>query len=288
MSSSRRDFLTHGLAGVAATALVPTLAKAASIASAPAATPNVSGALFDPRAKLKAISSKAKQLWPVVYVDRDNTLSIVERDVEAAMEGGADAVVLELGKDPAPLVRALAHVKAKYPQVKVGADYLGGDADQYGYKTSFALAKEFNLDIVWTDFAGVDLIEELPEVSLHDIEAHRVPGAFYCSGVHMKYGTLRNPQKTLEQSALQALGWVEGVIITGPKTGVPTDPDRPRRVRQVIGDYPLGLASGVSAENFPSIGTHVDFCLVNTSISDENHRLIAAKVRELRRVMDSI
>lgn len=288
LTGSRRTFLGQTLAGVAAATILPSQLQAAPTAKAPAKAPREpSETTFDPRAKLKKISTRAKQLWPVIYLDKDNLLPTVERDVEAAFEGGADAVVLELGKDFRPLATALAHVKNKYPQAKVGCDYLGGDEDPYGYITTFKLAKEYNLDIAWTDFSGVDLIKELPEISLHDIEALRPANAFYCSGVHMKYGTLVDPHKTLIQSALQAMGWVEGVILTGPKTGVPSDPDRPKSVRQVIGQYPMGLASGVSAENFPGFRPYVDFCLVNTSISDANHRILRDKVAELRRVMDA-
>ncbi len=289
-TGSRRTFLGHSLAGVAAAAVLPSRLTASPSTLAPAAgvaprDPNE--VVYDPWAKLKAISSRAHQLWPVIYLDKTNLLPTVERDVEAAFEGGADAVVLELGDDYAPLEQALAHVKAKYPRAKVGCDYLGGDADPYGYMTTFKLAKQFNLDIAWTDFCGVDLIKELPEISLHAIEAARPANAFYCSGVQMKYGTLLDPNKTIEQSALQAMGWVDGVILTGTKTGVPTNPERPRRARQVIGNYPMGLASGVSAENFPLFRQYVDFCLVNTSISDANHRILLDKVKELRRVMDA-
>lgn len=240
---------------------------------------------FDPWSKLRAISKREKQLWPVIYVDRANLTENIERDISASFEGGADAVVLELGKDPAPLAKALEHALKKFPKTKIGVNYLGGDEDPYGYLTGFKLAKEMSLDIVWTDFCGVDKIKELSEISLHEIEAHRFPGAFYCSGIHMKYGTMLDPNKSIEQSALQAMGWVDGIIVTGPKTGVAADPDRAHRAREVIGTYPMGTASGISAENFHHIADYVDFCLVNTSISDENHRIILKKVRELRKTM---
>ena len=102
----------------------------------------------------------------------------------------------------------------------------------------------------------------------------------------MKYSTLIDPNKTIEKSARQALGWVDGIIITGLKTGVAIDPERAKRARSVIGDYPLGVASGVSAENISSIAKEIDFILVNTSISDKNHRIIGEKVKKLREAFD--
>jgi hypothetical protein len=285
-NASRRDFMTAGaqsVTGLMAAALA-SQAAAADKKATPGPAPEAAAG-FDPRAKLRAISKNAKQLWTVVYVDPTKPEEVVERDVEASFEGGADAVVLEIGKSPAPLIRAVAHVRKKYPGAKVGCNYLGDDTDPYGYINGFQISKDHGLDIIWTDFCGVDLVKEVPEVSMHTIDKARPDRAFYCSGIHMKYGTLLDPNKTIEHSALQAMGWVDGVIITGPRTGVPTDPDRARRARATVGTYPLGAASGVSVENFQSIRDYVDYCLVNTSISDPDHRIIMKKVRELRKVM---
>ncbi len=284
--ASRRTFVTTGLTGIAAAASGALVTSPTAKGEVALETKREKDGAFDTRTKLRSISSRAKQLWPVIYVEKENTLDLVERDVEAALEGGADAVILELGKEPSILARATEHVRRKYPTAKVGVNYLGGETvDRYGFQNSFRIARELELSIVWVDFSGVDLIEELPEVSLHEIEAQRAKGAFYVSGIHMKYGTLRDPTKTIEQSALQAIGWVEGIVVTGPRTGVPTDPERVRRARAAVGAYPLGVASGVSAENFPLLRDSIDYCLVNSSIADENHRLVVAKVRELREVM---
>jgi hypothetical protein len=284
---NRRSFMGKSLTGLAAVMAGSAVTSVANGSSAQVAAGTAGERLaYDPWSRLRAVSSRARQLWTVVYVDPEHLQGNLERDIEATFNGGADAAVLELGKDPATLERAVAHARRKYPTAKIGVNYLGGEGDEYGYKTSFRLASAYDLDIVWTDFCGVDLIRELPEISLHEIEAARAPNAFYCSGIHMKYGTLLNPDKPIEQSALQAMGWVDGIVITGPKTGVPTDPDRARRVRSVVGSYPMGAASGVSEESYPAIRDYVDYCLVNTSISDPDHRLIEEKVRRLRRLMD--
>lgn len=281
---NRRAFMGKSLTGLAAV-----MTGAAGSRASASYQPGVSdceSASYQPWSRLRAVSGRARQLWTVVYVDPENLEANADRDIEASFEGGADAAVLEFGRDPATLERAIAHVRSKYPTAKIGVNYLGGEGDEYGYKTGFRLANQYGLQIVWTDFCGVDLVRELPEISLHDIESARAQNAFYCSGIHMKYGTLVNPDKPIEQSALQAMGWVDGIVITGPRTGVPTDPDRARRVRAVVGAYPMGAASGVSEESFPAIRDYVDYCLVNTSIADANHRILLEKVRRLRRVMD--
>lgn len=241
------------------------------------------GTFVHPRTQLEQLSKSKKQIWVVGYVN--STLEDSIKDLEASFDNGADAIVYE-GKDLAKLDSTVGAIRKKFPEKVIGINYLGGD-NLYSYKTTFGLAKKHKLQIAWTDFAGVDLIKEAPEESLHSIENEKPEGVFYVSGIHMKYSTLLDQNKTIEKSALQAMGWVDGIVVTGPKTGVPTNPEIPSRVRAVVGNYPVGAASGVSAENVKDILNNIDFVLVNTSISDKNHRIIGSKVKALRDAMNS-
>ncbi len=231
--------------------------------------------------KLKKISSYVKQLWPVVYVNPNDLEKSLNHDLEIVVKSSCDAAVIELGKDPNTLSAAIYFAKKQFPQLKLGVNYLGGHNDLYGYVNSFQIASKYELPIVWTDFSGVDLIHELDEVSLHEIESHRLQSAFYCSGIHMKYGTLRDKNKPIELSALQAMGWVDGLIVTGGQTGEAASAHQLQKVRSVTHDYPIGIASGITLENIKNYLTDAQFFLVNTGIADKNHRLIFDKTRAL-------
>lgn len=236
-----------------------------------------------PRENFSKLSKRQKQIWVVGYVN--STLEDSIKDLEESFNNGADAIVFESG-DYKKLNEVLGEIRKKYPDKVLGVNFLGPDENLYTYKETFELAKKHRLQIAWTDFSGVDLIHEAPEVNLHDIEANKPADVFYVSGIHMKYSTLKDPSKTIEKSATQAMGWVDGIVITGPKTGVATDPERAKNTRLVIGNYPMGAGSGVSPENVGTILPYIDYVLVNTSISDANHRIIGDKVRALRAAMD--
>ncbi|MBS1983323.1 MAG: hypothetical protein JST16_04050 [Bdellovibrionales bacterium] len=243
---------------------------------------------LSPLEKLRRISPHRHQLWVVAYVNQDggNLVDQAFADVDASLGGGADAVVLiNEWSSLAELESTMQAVRKRYPKIPLGVNYLGDEAEPYGYVDSFRLAREYNLCVVWTDFSGVDLIKERKEVSLHAIETLRPSETFYCSGVHMKYSTLIDPGKSIEQSALQAMGWVDGVIVTGPKTGVAANPEQVQRARSVMGDYPLGIASGVSVQNVAEVLPSIDFCLVASSLQNEAKRIQRAKVEELARAM---
>ena len=248
--------------------------------------------MFHPRSKLQTISARAKQLWVVAYVDQKWQKRLVEQalcDLESSFENGADSVVLiNEWCSLKELETTLQEVRKKYPQVPLGVNYLGhqGETESYGYRDAFRLARDYKLQVVWTDFSGVDLIHERPAIDLHQIEAARPENVFYASGVHMKYSTLVDADKPIEKSALQAMGWVDGVIVTGPKTGAACNPDHAKRVRAAIGDYPLGVASGVSPSNVHEILPYVDFYLVASSLQDSEQRIDGIKVRALRTALD--
>jgi predicted TIM-barrel enzyme len=258
-----------------------------------------SGPYMPPLEKLAKISPRRRQLWPVAYVGNKEGRGLEEaalRDLDAALEGGADALVLvnefkiEGVKETqfstlAQLEKTLAALRQRHPQAVLGVNWLGDESEPYGYRDGFRLARDYGLKIVWTDFAGVDLIEEQPPLDLHQVQAARPHDVFYCSGIHMKYSTLRDPTKTYEESALQAMGWVCGIIVTGAETGIASDPEVVRRVRAVVGRYPVGVASGVTAANVAQIREGIDFCLVHTGIQ-EGHKLVASKVKELRAALD--
>lgn len=228
--------------------------------------------------KFKKLSLDKKQVWVVVYVN--STLEDLYQDIEISFSEGASAVLLE-GKDYLKLDRALKVAKESFSAHVFGVNFLGPDNHLHSYKETFFLAQKYHLQIAWTDFSGVDLIHEAPEVSLHDIEKNKPQDIFYVSGIHMKYSTLIDSNKSIEKSALQAMGWVDGIVITGAKTAESIDPEKVRRVRKVIGNYPLGVGSGVSAANCHEIREDIDFVIVNSSISDSNHRILKGKVAEL-------
>ena len=234
------------------------------------------GVDVNPRVEIEKLSKNKKQIWVVGYTN--GSIEDAHRDLETTFANGGDAIVYE-GSDYRKLDQVLASVREKYPDKVIGVNYLGATIS---YIETFELAKKHKCQIAWTDYSGIDLVKEAPEISLHDIVNTKPEGVFYVSGIHMKYLTLRNENKSIEQSARQAIGWMDGVTITGPGTGQATDPEKARRTRAVIGDHPMGAASGVSPENVSTLVAYIDYMLVNSSIADPNRRIVPERLKALR------
>jgi hypothetical protein len=234
------------------------------------------GADVNPRVEFEKLSKRKKQIWVVGYTN--GTIEDCIRDLDVTFANGGDAIVYE-GSDYRKLDQVLAAVRKQYPDKLIGVNYLGATIS---YIETFELAKKHKLQIAWTDYSGIDLVTEAPEISLHNVDLTKPEGVFYVSGIHMKYLTLRDENKSIEKSARQAMGWMDGVTITGPGTGQATDPEKARRTRVVLGDHPMGAASGVSPENVETILPYIDYMLVNSSISSKDRRIIPERLKALR------
>lgn len=61
-------------------------------------------------------------------------------------------------------------------------------------------------------------------------------------------------------------GLADGLIVTGPATGMPVDPDDLRRVRRAVPDRRLFVGSGAAADSIASLLTLADGVIVGTGI----------------------
>lgn len=264
------------------------------------------------RQKLQAISKNDKQLWVVVHIRANKTQkadgSVDEAklfadalaNADAVVQGGGDMIVLINSRTEMPLYeRVIAAVREKYPEFPLGISAL--DYGPRNLTEGFRLAQKFKAQMVWCETVPDERMEfeeddgrytpaeVIPlELALTTQRTLR-PEAIHAAGVHMKY-TRPLDGKTFEEAMSAALGKVDAINITGPKTAVLADIERVRTARRIAGSYPLGLASGVSVENIAEVVELIDYAIVGTSLKMEQDplRTDVAKVRALREKMTAL
>lgn len=274
--------------------------------SAPALEPAVA------RAKLARISAKTVQLWVVVHVRAQKNLrpdgSIDEaaliagavEDATRAISGGADAIILINARAELPLYERVLHaVRERHPRFPLGISALA-----YGPENlteGFRLARMFAADVVWCEVVPDEGFEyedddgqykpavTTPRALAFEVQQRDRPEAMHVAGVHMKY-TRPTDGFAFPDAMARARGGVDGIIVTGPETGVLADAERIRTAREIAGEHVLGLASGVSVDNIESVIGFIDFAIVGTSLkrTDDPLRIDEEKVRALRTKMDAL
>lgn len=91
--------------------------------------------------------------------------------------------------------------------------------------------------------------------------------ALIFADVHIKHG-YPLAQRPIEESAEDAVerGLADALIVTGRKTGGPTNPDDLRRVKGAVPEWPVLVGSGMSVEDVDEVLSIADGAIVGSSL----------------------
>ncbi len=237
-----------------------------------------------------------------IYVD--DFESIIERgvkDAEAAVAGGADAVIVEnfgdrpLRKRPKrATVAALAIIArevARAVDVPVGVNVLRNDAVSAVVIAHVSGGKFIRVN-AFTDVVASD--QGLLEPKAWDVYAEmRFLGAKIAvlADILVKHGRTLSPPEPEDAARSAAYrGLASAIIVTGKETGAPPDPELLKRVKRAV-DVPVLIGSGIRPDNV-RLYAEADGFIVGTylhregrielPIDEDRVREVARALRELR------
>lgn len=106
-----------------------------------------------------------------------------------------------------------------------------------------------------------------------DYGLHLCNLAEYWGGVGFKY----QPEVELELQCKTAKTFTKVAVTSGPVTGQPPSPSKVWYMRQLLGDHPLAIASGIDVHNVKQYIAHANVFMVRTSIEGnlDNARRLA-------------
>lgn len=264
------------------------------------------------RAKLAKISPKKLQLWVVVHirghkhlnadgtVDEARLIAGALDDADAVVHGGGDMILLINSRAEMPVYeRVITAVRERYPNFPLGISALSYGPDNL--TEGLRLAVAYDAVMVWTEvvpgepfeFEDDDGTYKKAETTGRDfaLRVHRAtkPDVMHTSGVHMKYTRTLN-DLTFPQAMAAAHGSVDGINVTGVRTGVLADVERIKIAKESAGGYPLGLASGVSVDNVSAVAAYIDYAIVGTSLKKPDDKLHTSmeRVIALRSLMSHL
>lgn len=205
------------------------------------------------------------ELIPVIHILNERQVFM---NIETCLKSGVEKVFLiNHAVSEEYLLECATNVRKENPSLWIGVNMLGVYVN----------------DAVGMTLSGIDGLWCDKTLTLENARKYRKFEGLLFSGLAFKY----QPQPSDLKLACEEAKLATDVATTsGIGTGKPADVEKINEIRKYLGNHPMAIASGVSAENVHNYKSVADYLLVATSITDENELLIQDKLIELKSKLD--
>jgi uncharacterized protein len=199
------------------------------------------------------------EIIPVIHMTSEKQVLV---NVKTCIDCGIRKVfIINHAVSVDELLKCARAVKEYYPSVGVGVNILGIDAE-----TALSMKMPF-VNALWCD----------ETITAKKIQ-NRVFEGMVFGGVAFKY----QPQPSdLGLACRESMVTTDVATTSGSGTGKPAHLHKIKLMREYLGEHPLAIASGVSAENVGDYVGLADYLLVATSITDANEMIVKEKLQKL-------
>ena len=191
------------------------------------------------------LNFKTKPIIAMLHLKGSSEADMMERMIRETgiyYANGVDAVLVENYFGSAyDCELALKWLSANMPDKRYGVNILGD------YKMAFRLAKEYHVDFVQIDSVCGHLPPSKDQYYAAELIENEKGRTFdVLGGLRFKYQPVRSG-RTLEEDAALAKQRCDAVVTTGAGTGMDTATEKLMEFRQALGEYPLIVGAGVTA-----------------------------------------
>ena len=192
-----------------------------------------------------------------------NMMETMIREANIYYENGIDAVLVEnyFGSTE-DCERSLAWLSENFPDRLYGVNILGD------YEEAFRLAEKYGADFVQIDSVCGHLSPKQDEIYAKElIEAEKERTFDVLGGLRFKYQPIRSG-RTLEEDAVLAKMRCDAVVTTGDGTGLDTPQEKLKEFRATLGNFPLIVGAGVTAETVREKLQFADGVIIGSWLKD--------------------
>ena len=190
---------------------------------------------------------------------RDEVMEIARREIKIMYRSGVDAILVEnYFGDETDVENALNYLQDMYPEKVYGVNILG-DPD-----VAFDLARRYGAKFVQIDsVCGHTLPQHDAELAKYLDRLRGERDIFLLGGVWFKY-TQHLSGRSLEEDLKLGMERCDAIVVTGAGTGISTDLDKIKNFRAILGDFPLIVGAGMTAETAQEQLTFSDGAIVGS------------------------
>ena len=173
----------------------------------------------------------------------DEKMEIAKKEIEIMFRNGVNAVLVENYYGGAEDVQnALKYLQENYPDKVYGVNMLGFP------EMAFDLSRKYGAKFVQMDSVCGHLEPNYEKPFLKKLDTMRGDGdIFLLGGVRFKYQLVRSG-RSLEEDLKLGMERCDAIVVTGEGTGISTDLEKIKTFRTILGDFPLIVGAGMTAE----------------------------------------
>ena len=173
----------------------------------------------------------------------DEKMEIAKKEIEIMYRNGVNAILVEnYYGDHADVENALQYLQENYPDQVYGVNVLD-DPD-----VAFDLARKHGAKFVQIDsVCGHALPQHDAELAKYLERLRGERDIFLLGGVRFKY-TQHLSGRSLEEDLKLGMERCDAIVVTGAGTGISTDLEKIKTFRSILGDFPLIVGAGMTAQ----------------------------------------
>ena len=195
---------------------------------------------------IKEVFGEDKQIIGMLHLSgfgRDEVMEIARREIEIMYRNGVNAVLVEnYFGDETDVENALKYLQDMYPDKIYGVNILD-DSD-----VAFDLARKYDAKFVQIDsVCGHALPQHDTELAKYLERLRGERDIFLLGGVRFKY-TQHLSGSSQEEDLKLGMECCDAIVVTGDGTGISTGLKKIKTFRSILGDFPLIVGAGMTAE----------------------------------------
>jgi predicted TIM-barrel enzyme len=208
-------------------------------------------------------------------------LAIIEADIYA--ECGVDAMIVEnYFGDGTDVENALAYLSKERPQYVLGVNVLNNFAKSYELSLQYG-ARFMQVDSVC---GHLDPADEQGYFEM--IDGYRKDGRIpVIGGVRFKYQPHLS-KRSLSEDLLIGMKHCDAIAVTGAGTGLDTGTNKIGEFREIIGDFPLVIAAGMTRDTVKEKLSIADAAIVGSTFKDTRKDTGDVSAANVREFMDEV
>lgn len=232
--------------------------------------------------KLREVFEADKPIIGMIHLSgygRERILDNAKREIEILYRHGVSAVLVEnYFGDQVDVENTLKFLKEHYSDKVYGVNILGYP------ERAFDLARRYGARFVQMDSVCGHLEPNYEKSFLKKLEFIRGSGdIFLLGGVRFKYQPVRSG-RSLEEDLKMGMERCDAIVVTGEGTGISTDLEKIRIFRKILGDFPLIVGAGMTAQTAREQLAVADGAIVGSyfkEYGEAEYPVEEARVREL-------